>query len=316
MSFAGGLGFIIIAVAVLFVIFLFVVLYRLAYQQNANRALRDGHSTRLIEPIPFLQIIALGVLLILGFTTYGVIQSMETRLLDLQAELRTTKNQVFSMASLVAELQAELDAANRLSAWVQSSSVTLVNVDAAANEAVFRVIATLKDLPADATVYFVASNADEVLDVVQTEVTSLSLRFDALMTVALDGSYDFDIYMESLSGNQQAQLDQIDIPKLLDDMIRVDVGGHGNSEASTWNVDVRIDAFALDAFNISSVLIRVYRGETLLDSSDIFGDGVVVDDLYWVVFFEYSTSDSPEEELGFEVVVTSDLGVQTIQRRP
>ena len=308
MSFAGGLGFLIIAFAVVIVIILFVVFYRKAYQSNANRALREGHSTQLIEPVPFLQIIALGVLLILGFTSYSVIQSMETRLMIVQDELRTIKNQVQMMGSLIGGLQADLDTANQLSAWVTSSSVTLVDVDVAENKAVFRVIATLKDLPAGATVFFVASNEIDALDVVQTEVTSLSLRYDSLVTVALDGTYAFDVYMESTTGNQQARIAQIDIPEMLDKMIRLDVSGGGDSISIDWNINVRIDAFAIDALEVSSVVIQIYLGDTLLLAEDVFDEGELRDGT-WLAFFNYTSSSNIADELIFNVVVTSKLGV-------
>jgi hypothetical protein len=312
MSVAGGLGFIIIALAVLFVIFLFVVLYRLAYQQNANRALRDGHSTRLIEPVPFLQIIALGVLLILGFTTHSVIQSMETRLMVLQEELRTIKNQVLWMGNTIGDLEDQVNAANQLQSWVQFSAVTLEEVDVAQNEAVFRMIVTLKDLPADATVFFIASNTNDALDIIQTEVTSFSLRYDTEITVDLDGSYVFGIFMESPSGNQHAEIDQIDIPELIDDLFHFDLGGHGNDTSITWEIDARIDQFAIEALHITSVLIQIYHGETLLQSNEVFGDGQVINGS-WVFSMEYQSMAIPGEEIVVQIDVTSDLGIKTIR---
>ena len=304
---AGTLFIIFIIIAIIFIILIAIFGYKALYKRRANQALEGVHSTSLIDPLSFFQVIIMIVTLALGIVALSKIEVLSSNILEQTDRIRALNNDIDYLRSNVSSLEELLNNYIESNQLVQNSSYEFGNYDDLTKAVETNFTFTLKEMNASTDVYLVATNINDTSDFTKLLVESDSLTFSGQLMFDIDSAYQITFVLESTSTISGGILFEIDLPDLLGEKTGFSAGVTGLNQ-TTFDFNFYYNTYGIDNLTIESVHIRYYKNSHMIDSTLDLTSLVEFNESSNKFRLSYESFITDMEITGFDIIVLDSMG--------
>jgi hypothetical protein len=250
-------------------IFIAVVIYKLIYKKNLNKALDGTKAISMVDPASFIQGFMLLVVVILSIVSVSSIQELKRQQADQQVELNTLRDKINSIQYSVGSIESQFSAYVASNAWIQSSSYLVIDYDPLNQLIDIQMMVSLKELHADAIVKIVAVSTTDFQDITEVVSVSNTLNFVANFTLNATMSYRFEVVASTQDELSKEAFRTINFVTLLQERFRFHMGFSLADNMETYDINVYNHSLGLESFQISGIVLRLYNGLTLIQTIDL-----------------------------------------------
>jgi hypothetical protein len=247
-----------------------VSIYRLIYKKNLNKALDGTKAISMVDPASFIQGFMLLVVVVLSIVSVSSIQELKRQQTDQQVELNTLRDKINSIQYSIGSIESQFSAYVASNSWIQSSSYIVMDYDPMNQFIDIQMLVSLKELHADAIVKIVAVNTTDFQDITEVVSVSNTLNFVADFTLNATMTYRFEVVASTPSELSKETFRTINFVTLLRERFHFHMGFSRADNMETYDINVYNNTLALEKFQISSIVLRLYNGLTLLQTIDLF----------------------------------------------
>jgi len=289
------------------VLFAMIFGYKAFYKKRANQALEGAHSTALIDPLSFFQVIIMVGTLILGIVAITRIQTLSTQLMDQQTDIDLLNQNINWLRSDNSSLEVMLQEYIESNAWVQESSYEFNDFNEATHTVNTTISFTLKEIESTANLYLVATNQADASDFIKVLVTSDTLTFSADLNLDIEKKYQISFVSEVDLHSKGGLLFKLDFPDLFDNLVNFSAGVTGENQVD-YSFNLRYATLGIDNWTIESVIIRYYSGPNVVVSSVDVLSQMTFNQTTFVFNLDYSSSVSNPQIIGVDVQILDSFG--------
>lgn len=263
----SGIIYSILLVFFVFLLIFFVIyIYRSVYKRNANRALEGVHTTHLVDPLSFFQIIVMIVTLILSavaITRIGELKGENTNLLN---KLNTIETRLNSIVNNMVSLESSFSNYINSQKWIQVSKYEYKNCDIDGQTIETQISFTLKEVESGSVISIIATNTEDETDFIKMNVSSMTLSYSGTIDLDMDKKYQISVMAETESHSSGEVMFEIDLSNIFNLRINFSAGVSGNESKNT-SVNGYFDNQGIDNWTLSTLELRFYDGNNQLVSS-------------------------------------------------
>lgn len=245
------------------VLFLIILLYRLLYTKNMNKAL-DGEATKgLIDLGSLVKIVAISALLVMNIVTLTKINNLTSQLSNVENNLT---NQISYLRSQISFLDSEMDSYYSSLELIQNRDYEFIAVDLENDIYSYNIEFTLLEKETGSDVYLIVENNGVST---RTILSSPSLTY----THTLDLEYSTEHYTISvlIEGEQtiQGELFNIYVDRTANSIINTGFSIIENIDQYTLVPFVLQNLYMVDDITVETVTIDIYENDVLKKSVTI-----------------------------------------------
>ena len=254
---------------ILISIFIAVGVYKVVYKRNLNKALDGTKAISMVEPASFIQGFLLLVIVVLSIVSVSSLQEIKRQHADQQVELNTLKDKLNSIQYSVGSIGSQFSSYIASNAWIQSSSFIVTDYDDLNDLIDIQMMVSLRELPVDAEVKIVAVNTTDYQDIIEVLSVSNHLNFVANFRLNAAMTYRFEVVSTTQGERSKEAFRTINFMTLLQDRFRFNMGFSWSDGMEYYDIDVYNHTLGLANFEITSIVLRLYNGPTLLQTIDL-----------------------------------------------
>lgn len=238
-------------------IFFVIYIYRVVYKRNANRALEGVHTTRLVDPLAFFQIIVMIVTLILSAVAITRIADLKIQNSNLMYKLNTIETKLNSVINNVAGIKSSFNDYLISQKWVQISKYEFKDLNIEEQTIETQISFTLKEVVAGSTISIVATNISDETDFIKTTVNSLTLSYSGTIILDTDKKYRISVMADTESLSSGEVLFDLDLTNIFELNINFSASVSGDETRQT-GINGYFDNHGIDNWTLTAIELRFY----------------------------------------------------------
>jgi len=306
-STTSGLLILVIAGALALIV-IGVLIYRLIYKENINKALNGENRKRIIDPKQFSTITFFIVLI--GFLIITVIklEELTNTVNNYNIQIDSQNSSISSLRGQISDLEDNFDEYLQLQKLVNSYHYSVVDITDE-GKIVYKIEFTLNEKEVDSEIKLILQSGDTEMI---SDLTSTSLNY--ITYISLDDESEYDLFvMEEGIMIKQESIGSIDVLNDFGGRFDFDLSGGGDLSSFEFNFEIHNTYIGSNALLIDSVSVEVYYDDVLIDTVVATEANYTSQDFEYFHLFteaEISATDPDfEDKIRFKITIVDNSGV-------